>query len=1232
MTVATLAEAALLVKADLSQVTNGVAAAGQKAGTSYGEGFTKGADGKIRDQNGRFVSSSAKAGTQAGEGYGTGFKRGADGKLRDAQGKFVTDSTAAGGKAGSGYGNEFGKKSKNKIISSLKDTGKMAAGFLVPAGIAGAIGEIAKIGMAYEDNLNVFQSVTKATGAQMDAVAEKARALGADVKLPGVSAAGAAEAMTELAKSGLSVAQSMDAAKGTLELARAAGIDEAKAAEITGNAINTFGLKAKDAAFVVDELAASANSSSLEVKDVSDGFKMAGAVFSSFQGPVVGSKESITELNTALAILGNNGIKGSDAGTSLKQMLLQLTGPSQRAKDTMFALNVEAERGTVSQKNLHDALYESAKGHNKAIASIAEHNKKLSEEGDIAFDGAGKMRSLKDIIDRVTKATKGMSDEDKDYAVTQVFGADASRAVLALMKGGLGTYDKQRKAVLQVGAASDVAASKNKGLGGAVDNVRSQVENAAIGIYNKVKGPLTKSLNDFAGELSSTFGYIGKHVGLFTDLAKAAGVAAGAYALYTGAVKLNTGITVAWAAVQTGIAWVQLLGAVRSFRDLWAAINLIMEANPIGIIVVALAALTVGVIYAYKHWGWFKTAVDAVWKALQVAFHATVDFIVNKAWPALVTAWHGIADAGKWAWDSVLKPVIHALITAWHAVADAGMWLWHNILEPVWKGISWAVNVATALIELNIAIIIAILKPFGQIAMWLWHNAVEPAMKGIGKAAVYTAQQFRATFDQIVGFLRKTLGPVFTWLWHNIIAPTLNSIRGAFSGAWNFIRPILERFGNFIAKNLVGSFKMGVGAIKAAWDALRKYSLTPVKFVVNQVINPLIGGFNKIAGVFGTKKIDKIPGFAEGGRIPGSPSSVDNRMATMVGPGGQQLGPLKVATGEYIVNAADTARALPLLQWINNGMKGGPAAAAARIGRPMTEYPGDGSEGWAFAKGGLVGYLSDVWGAIQHPNQLIKKPIESMIDRIPGGGDIKSWLAGMGHKLVDGLARFMTSFGMGGGISGTAATTGRIVATQAFLKSQAGKPYVWASAGPGGYDCSGIVSAAYNVLHGKNPYSHTFSTESLPGGFFKQGSISGPLVAGWSHPGQAPASASVGHMAGNIAGMPFESRGSRGVIVGSGARSVRQFANIGSAMADGGLVKVAKMAQADFGKVTLAPGHNLVYNGTGAPEPLSTEAAGRMHPDDIQALANAIGGALAVGLRSTIPSARVAGRMAGRPR
>src|SRR6185312_509119 len=229
---------------------------------------------RIRPQpdKAEFRKSGEQMGAEAGKGASDGFageyKRGRDGKLRDANGKFVKDSEAAGRSAGAGAGKGFSDsfgKGSSKAFDALKANAKLAAGVFVPLGLAGAVGQIAKIGIAYEDNLNIFRSVSKATGKDMDAVAAKARALGADVTLPGVSAAGAAAAMTELAKAGFSVQESMDAAQATLQLARIANVSEAEAAEIAANAVNAFGIKAKDTGKVVDQLAASANSSSIEV-------------------------------------------------------------------------------------------------------------------------------------------------------------------------------------------------------------------------------------------------------------------------------------------------------------------------------------------------------------------------------------------------------------------------------------------------------------------------------------------------------------------------------------------------------------------------------------------------------------------------------------------------------------------------------------------------------------------------------------------------------------------------------------------------------------------------------------------------------------------------------------------------------------------------------------------------------------------------------------------------------
>lgn len=427
-------------------------------------------------------------------------------------------------------------------------------------------------------------------------------------------------------------------------------------------------------------------------------------------------------------------------------------------------------------------------------------------------------------------------------------------------------------------------------------------------------------------------------------------------------------------------------------------------------------------------------------------------------------------------------------------------------------------------------------ETFRKIVDATW-KAVKIAIKATIDWFVNTAWPLlKRTIDALVAEFRFFLD----------IAKTIwGAVRAYIKIQVDIVMKVFNGLKNFIMVTLPAAFRAGVAAIKAAWALVQAAARVPVVFVVDHVINPLINGFNTIAGVFGVKPVSTIKladggqvgGFEDGGQIAGAASSTDNRWAWLRDARGRVLGQAGLATGEFVVNARDTAKALPLLRWINNGMKGGADSARDAIGRPLTDMPGDGSEGYAFAKGGLVGFLKDVWGAITNPAELIKRPIEAMLKQIPGGGLLKDVLLGMGHKLIGGLISFL-----GGGGSGGSGSIGK---AQTFLRAQNGKPYVWASAGPGGYDCSGIVSAVYNLLHGKNPYSHTFSTGSLPGGFFPKKGFGGPLTAAWAHPGQRPASSSTGHMMGMVGGLTFESTGSRGVHLGGTTRRLTDFANIG---------------------------------------------------------------------------------------
>jgi hypothetical protein len=386
----------------------------------------------------------------------------------------------------------------------------IALGNLVSDGLKAATGALIDFGKRgldvatdYQSSMALFSAVSGASAADMKRVGDMAAQLGGDMTLPATSAGDAAHAMTELAKAGLSVNDVLAAGKGTLQLAAAGQLDEARAAEIAANALNSFGLSGDKATMVADLFAATANRSSVEVEDIAQSFTMASAVFSSFQGKVVGSEEAMKELATALALLGNAGIKGSDAGTSLKQMLMQLAGPSGVAKDEMKAMMYAAMGAAGSMEGLDKIIGGKAKARGEALGALGKANPSIAAMGDIAYDSAGKMRPLQDIIKLTALATKGMTDEQRNSALATVFGTDSVRAILKLMEAGPDAFKAMEGAISQQGAASALAAAQTKGLAGAWDGFQSTVDTTLLKLMAPMLDPLESGVRGLADALAA---------------------------------------------------------------------------------------------------------------------------------------------------------------------------------------------------------------------------------------------------------------------------------------------------------------------------------------------------------------------------------------------------------------------------------------------------------------------------------------------------------------------------------------------------------------------------------------------------------------------------------------------------------------------------------------------------------------------------------------------------------
>lgn len=348
---------------------------------------------------------------------------------------------AQGDKAGREFGDRFSVGAK-RALGAIGLAGGIA-------GLASQFKAVMSVGMDWTNNMNTLSAVTGATADQLKKAGDAARALGNDVSLPATSANDAAAAMTELAKGGFTVQQAMDAAKGSLQLAAAAGISATDAATIQSQALQAFGLNANQAGKMSDTLANAANASSAEITDVAYALQAAGTVANQFG-------LSAEDTAAAIGLLANNGIKGSDAGTLLKSSLLALT-----------------DQGKPAQGAIEDL-------------------------GLTVYDAQGKFVGLHSLMGQLGEASKRMTNEEYQAATAVLFGSDAMRFAGVAAKDGSASYDQMRVAIDRQGAAADVAAAKTRGLPGAWERFKNTVESLQLQAYDKLEGPLTTLIDGVA--------------------------------------------------------------------------------------------------------------------------------------------------------------------------------------------------------------------------------------------------------------------------------------------------------------------------------------------------------------------------------------------------------------------------------------------------------------------------------------------------------------------------------------------------------------------------------------------------------------------------------------------------------------------------------------------------------------------------------------------------------------
>ncbi|MFJ5176722.1 phage tail tape measure protein [Streptomyces griseoviridis] len=334
----------------------------------------------------------------------------------------------------------------SSLLAPVRGLGTLLAGGAIIYGLHDIVHE----GNEYSGALLKFGEVTRGSGAEMRAAGREAQALGADIRLPAATAAGAADAMVELAKAGLSATDSMRAARGTLQLSAAARTDVAMAARIEGDIMDQFAMKGSQATIVADTLANTVNNSSGELIDLYYAMK--------YVGPTAHSMGvSIQETATAVGLLGKSGIIGETAGTTLRGMLARMAAPTRQAKKGLKELGIEA------------------------------------------FDSEGKFKGLQYVVGKLADAHHHLTQKEFTSAAAMAFGKPALSGATALAHQGAEAYETLAKQIGRAGGAADVAAAESKGLGGAMRTLGAQLKGAFLQVYLGIAPSLEGITRKMAG-------------------------------------------------------------------------------------------------------------------------------------------------------------------------------------------------------------------------------------------------------------------------------------------------------------------------------------------------------------------------------------------------------------------------------------------------------------------------------------------------------------------------------------------------------------------------------------------------------------------------------------------------------------------------------------------------------------------------------------------------------------
>lgn len=623
----------------------------------------------------------------------------------------------------------------------------------------------AKVGGDFEAQMSRVKAISGATGSSFDELRQQAIDLGAKTAF---SAKESAAGMENLASAGFNAKEIMEAMPGLLNLAAVSGGDVALASENAAAALRGFNIDASQSGHVADVFARAAADTNAEVGDMGEAMKYIAPVASSMG-------MSLEETAAAIGIMSDAGIKGSQAGTTLRGALSRIAKPT----DDMKA--------------------------------------KMDELGLSFYDSEGKMKPLKDQIGMLKDAFKGLTPEQQQNALVTLYGQESLSGMMALIDKGPDKLGKLTDSLKNSdGAADKMAKTMQDNMNSSLEQMMGAFESAAI-VVQKVLAPAVREVADAVSWL------VGKFVSAPEPVQKmivAIGLivaAIGPLLLIIGkSIKMFQTMKVGFLALRSGLA---LIGSG------FTAISLPV----LGIIAAIAAVIAIGIL-VYKNWDKISKFGKEVWANVK-KFASDAAEAIKEKWGDITQwfsdTWNNLKNGAKGLWDGTIqgaKDAVNSVKNAWNSVKE---WF-ANLWKGTTSGLASAWDSVTTTLAPFVETIKSIFQPILEFFSGLWGQV--QTIFGSAWEIIKTVVMgpVLLLIDLITGDFNQ-FKEDFGMLWQTLATAIQTIVQ-------TFVNIVVGFYSSFF-QTVVNIWTTIVNTIQSLWGAFTTWVVDMAKSIVDGIVN-----------------------------------------------------------------------------------------------------------------------------------------------------------------------------------------------------------------------------------------------------------------------------------------------------------------------------------------------------------------------------------------------------------